>query len=417
MNGEGAAPGASDAGETTGERLETRIRALALALGLDAVGFARAEPTHRTRFLREWLAHGHAGEMEYLARRAEERIDPRRVLPGARSIVVGALACPAPTAVPEPGAEAPPAARLEATSEPARPAAPVGRIARYAGGDDYHDVLLDRLRALEAALPLLARREVASRSYVDTGPVAEKAAAEAAGLGWIAKNTCLIHPELGSHFMLGVILCDLELEPDPAVADRCGSCRACLDACPTDAFVAPYVLDARRCLAYTTIELRGPVPEELRAGQGDHVFGCDVCQDVCPWNRSRPRQPLADPLGLRARLAARPSLRAPTLEWLLSIDEAAYAEATRGTALRRARYRGLVRNALIAAGNAREPSLRAAVARHLASGDPLLRDHAHWALARIAAIAPHDGLEAVAPGDEEGSIAPRATVERDADSD
>lgn len=353
----GGAPGSQ------AEPLEERIRALGLTFGLDAVGFARAEPTARTRFLREWLERGHAGEMDYLARRVEERVDPRRVLPGARSIVVGALAC------------APPQAGCPAPS--------TGRIARYAGGDDYHDVLLDRLRALEAALPLLAGHPVASRSYVDTGPVAEKAAAEAAGLGWIAKNTCLIHPELGSHLMLGVVLCDLELEPGPGVEDHCGSCRACLDACPTDAFEAPYVLDARRCLAYTTIELRGAIPEALRAGQGDRVFGCDVCQDVCPWNRSRPRQPLADPLGLRARLTARPALRAPTLAWLLSLDEAAFAEATRGTALRRARHRGLLRNALIAAGNARDPALRPLVARHLAGDDPLLREHAAWALARI----------------------------------
>ena len=258
--------------------LEDRIRGLGLALGLDALGFAGAEPTARTQFLREWIARGHAGEMTYLERRLEERVDPRLVLPGAKTLIVGALACAQPQSAPEstPGA---------------------GSIARYAGGDDYHEVLLDRLRALEAALPALVGREVRSRSYVDTGPVAEKAAAERAGLGWIAKNTCLIHPELGSHVMLGVILCDLALEPDANGQDRCGSCRACLDACPTQAFPEPYVLDATRCLSYSTIELRGPIPEALREAQGDHVFGCDICQTVCPWNRSRPRSPLADPLG------------------------------------------------------------------------------------------------------------------------
>ena len=233
------------------------------------------------------------------------------------------------------------------------------------------------------ALPALVGREVRSRSYVDTGPVAEKAAAERAGLGWIAKNTCLIHPVLGSHVMLGVILCDLELEPDVTGQDHCGSCRACLDACPTQAFPEPYVLDANLCLSYSTIELRGPIPEALREAQGDHVFGCDICQTVCPWNRSRPRGPLADPLGLRTRLAAREAWRAPSLAWILSLDEAGFQLATRGTALRRTRYRGLVRNALVAAGNAGDLALRPAVARFAESEDESLREHARWALDRI----------------------------------
>lgn len=344
--------------------LEERIRALGLALGLDAVGFAGATPTARTEFLREWVARGYAGEMAYLERRLEERVDPRRVLPGVRTLIVGLLAC---------GPE----------RSPVDPGPGAGRIARYAGGDDYHDVLLDRLRAFEAALPALAGRAVESRCYVDTGPVAEKAAAERAGLGWIAKNTCLIHPELGSNVLLGVVLCDLELVPDAAEPDHCGSCRACLDACPTQAFPEPYVLDATRCLSYTTIELRGPIPESLRVAQGEHVFGCDVCQTVCPWNRSRPRRPLSDPLGLRARLEARETWRAPSLAWILSLDEAEFLAATRGTALRRTRHRGLLRNALVAAGNAGDPSLRPSVAKHAESSDELLREHARWALAQI----------------------------------
>jgi len=356
-------------GEAAPATIEERIRALGLGLGLDAVGFCGAGPTERTRFLRDWLARGYAGEMGYLERRVEERVDPRKLMPGARSLIVAALAC----AEPAPDEDHP---------------EPSGRVARYAGGDDYHDVLLDRLRALETALPLLAGRAVRARSWVDTGPVAEKAAAESAGLGWIAKNTCLIHPELGSHVMLGVIVCDLALAPDPVEADHCGSCRACLDACPTEAFPEPYVLDATRCLSYTTIELRGPIPEALREAHGDHVFGCDVCQSVCPWNRSRPRRPLSDPLGLRARLAPRSAWRTPSLAWILSLDEAAFAEATRGTALRRPRHRGLLRNALVAAGNSGDPALRDAVARHAESEDPVLREHARWALARLGAGEP-----------------------------
>jgi len=347
--------------------LEERIREVGLALGLDAVGFASASPTERTRFLRDWIARGYAGEMHYLARRVEERVDPRRVLPEARSMVVAGLACAEPV---EAGAD---------------PEGSLGRVARYAGGDDYHDVLLDRLRALESALAVVADTEVRSRAYVDTGPIVERAAAAGAGLGWIAKNSCLIHPDLGSHLMLGVILTDLELRPDEPVADHCGSCRACLDACPTDAFPEPYVLDATRCLSYLTIETRSPIPEELREAQGDHVFGCDICQTVCPWNRSRPRRPLADPLGLRTRLAPRPEWRAPTLEWILSLDAEGFADATRRTALRRPSHRGLLRNALIAAGNSGDPRLRSPLLRYAEGDDPMLREHARWALERLDA--------------------------------
>ena len=207
------------------ETLEERIRRVGHALGFDAVGFAEATPHARTEFLREWIARGYAGEMDYLERRLEERVDPRRVLPGAKGLIVVGLACPAEEA---PGTTS---------------GRPEGRIARYAGGDDYHDVLLDRLRSLEASLETLAQVAVRSRSYVDTGPIAERAAAERAGLGWIGKNSCLIHPELGSHLMLGVIVVDLALEPDEIVTDHCGTCRACLDICPTDAFVEAYVLD------------------------------------------------------------------------------------------------------------------------------------------------------------------------------
>ncbi|MBK7947684.1 MAG: tRNA epoxyqueuosine(34) reductase QueG [Deltaproteobacteria bacterium] len=375
--------------------LEARIREVGLALGLDAVGFARALPTARTRFLREWLDRGFGGEMHYLERRAEERIDPRRILPGARSWIVGVLALPAMEPARAPAEDS--VAEAMSAADPgvkggalAGPSHAIGRVARYAGGDDYHDVLLDRIRALEAALPILVAHPIESRSWVDTGPVPEKAVAEAAGLGWIAKNTCLIHPELGSHVMLGSILCDLELTVDPPVADHCGSCRACLDACPTAAFPEPYVLDATRCLSYTTIELRGPIPEPLRAAQGDRVFGCDECQTVCPWNRSRPRRPLADPLGLRARLAPRDAWRAPPLAWLLSLDEDRFAEATKATALRRTRRVGLLRNALVAAGNAADPALRSAVERHLESDEPILREHARWALARIEGVGSAD---------------------------
>jgi epoxyqueuosine reductase len=344
-------------------QLTAETKALGLALGFDLVGIAEARPQPETEFLREWLAKGYAGEMGYLERRVEERVDPRRVLAGARSVVSVGL-------VYDPGPRAEPAA---------------GLIARYAGGDDYHDVVLDRLRAFESALLAKVGSEVSTRIYVDTGPVQERVFAAYAGLGWIGKNTNLIHPRLGSYLFLGVMLTDLELIPDTREPDHCGSCRACLDACPTDAFVAPFELDARRCISYTTIEARGPIPEPLRAGQGDWVFGCDICQEVCPWNLRERREIPEDVAGLRARLAPRPEWRNPSLRWLLELDEDEWRDATRKTALRRTRYRGLMRNALIAAGNAADPELEPALRRHANGDDEMLAEHARWALAQLGA--------------------------------
>ena len=347
-----------------GRGLAERIKALALGLGFDLVGVARAEPTRETEFLREWLARGFAGEMDYIGRRVEERVDPRRLLPGARSLVMVGL-------VYDPG--------------PREPAAPgAGRVARYAGGEDYHDVLGERLRALGAALEPLAGAPVAQRAYVDTGPVQERVFAARAGLGWIGKNTCLIHPTLGSYLFLGALLTDLALAPDVGEPDHCGSCRACLDACPTGALVDAYALDATRCISYLTIEARGAAPEPLRDASGDWVYGCDVCQEVCPWNTRERRSVPEDRFGLRARLAPRPEWVAPALSWLLDLREDAWRASTRRTALRRAKYRGLMRNALIAAGNSGDASLAAHVRRHAGSDDPLLAEHARWALARLA---------------------------------
>ena len=341
--------------------LAERIRSLGLALGFDAVGFGPAAPGPRDAFLHEWLARGYAAEMGWLGVRAEERADPRRVLAGAETAIAVALCY-------DPG---------EAVGVDAR-------VARYAGGEDYHDVLSDRLRAFESAIEVAAGAPLALRSYVDTGPVLERAVAARAGLGWIGKNTLLLSPTHGSYFFLGVVLTDLRLNFDAVEADHCGSCRACLDACPTDAFPEAYVLDAGRCLSYTTIEHRGETPPDLRAGQGEWVFGCDICQEVCPWNSRSRRPALADPLGLRARIAPRDEWRTATLAWLLEFDPEAWQEATRHTALRRAKYPGLIRNALIAAGNSRDATLRGAIERHLGSDEAEVRTAAEWALAELA---------------------------------
>ncbi len=344
--------------------LAERVRSLGLALGFDRVGFAPAAPGPHNAALREWLGRGFGGEMGYLARRVEERIDPRRLVPGTRTLIAVAL-------------------RYAPAGE-----AQDCRIAAYAGGADYHELLRERLGAFETAIAALVGGEVALRSYVDTGPVLERAAAAAAGLGWIGKNTCLIDRELGSQLFLGVILTDLALAPDLAEADHCGSCRACLDACPTQAFPEPYVLDASRCLSYTTIELRGAIPEELRAPQANWVFGCDVCQDVCPWNgRATRREPPVreENEALRGRLARREPWRSATLAWLLGLSESSWRDAVARTALTRARHRALLRNALVAVGNSGDTALLPACERLAASEDALLAEHARWAIARLSA--------------------------------
>jgi epoxyqueuosine reductase len=347
-----------------GPTLGEQVQGLALAVGFDLAGAAPAEPLEQAQLLRTWIARGYAGDMDYIERRVEERVDPRRLLAGARSIVaVGLVYDPGPR--PE-------------------PAGGVGRVARYAGGEDYHEVLWERLRALEAGMAALAPGPVTTRSYCDTGPVQERAVAAAAGLGWIGKNTCLIHPGLGSYLFLGVVLTDLVLGSGTPEPDHCGGCRACLDACPTDAFPAPYVLDATRCISYTTIESRGPIDPALRRDHGDWLFGCDVCQEVCPWNLRSRRVVPEDPRGLRERLRPRPEWLHPSLQWILDLDEESWRAATRKTALRRTRYRGLVRNALIVAGNAGSGELVPAIRRHAESGDALIAEHARWALDRLA---------------------------------
>lgn len=354
--------------------LGSDLKSLALLLGFDLAGIARLPTSADGERFQQWLARGYAGEMDYLARRADDRLDPSRLLPGARTaLALGFVYGPDPAA--------PAATPMGAESGDA---AARGRVARYAAGEDYHEVLGDRLSALVDAVEARAGHGVGARAYVDTGPVMERALARAAGLGWVGKNTCLIHPALGSYLFLAVVLLDVDLEPDTPEPDHCGTCTACLDACPTDAFPEPYVLDARRCIAYTTIESRGAIPEELRDAHGDWIFGCDICQEVCPWNRRRPA--LDDPLGLRARIAPTQadaaSLR-PTLEWLLGLEESAWRDATTRSPLRRARHRGLLRNALVAAGNSGEKALLPRLDAIAAGSDLLLAEHASWAARRL----------------------------------
>jgi epoxyqueuosine reductase len=364
-------------------------------VGFDLCGVAPAEAFPELAQVATWLDRGHAGEMNYL--RDERRVDPRLALDGARSVIVVALNynAPKPYSTEEAGVH--------------DDDSPRGWISRYAWGDDYHEVLREKLNTLVARMHGQWPEPFEARAYADTGPVMERVAAKYAGLGWLAKNTCLINEQLGSWLFLGVILATLELEPslgpgEPPAADLCGNCTLCLDACPTQAFAAPYVLDARRCISYLTIELRGAIPEELRPAMGNAVVGCDICQDVCPWNRKSPVTQLAafQPRAVgtngengKEKMENGATLFAPELEWLASLSQKEFSRIFRGSAVKRAKWRGLVRNACVALGNsqlARGSRAHARIVvlleRLVAADDSLIAEHARWALRRLGL--PHD---------------------------
>lgn len=340
--------------------LTAALKDRARALGFDLAGSCPAVAPDGAGRLREWLAAGYAGEMRYLEARAAAYTHPWHVLEGARSILL--------------------LAANYRTSPPMPPRPGEGRVSRYAWGTDYHDVLRERLHELCDYLRELVPGATA-RGVVDTAPLLEREFAELAGLGWVGKNTLLINKSLGSWLFLAAVLTDRELAYDaPHAADHCGTCRACLDACPTGAFVDAYVLDARRCISYLTIELRSAVPEELRSGLGEWVFGCDVCQDVCPWNHRAPHsgegafQPAAgmDPLDLIG---------------LFDLDETAFRRRFRATPLWRAKRRGILRNAALVLGNQRCSAALPALTRGLHDSEPLVREACGWALEQIEA--PH----------------------------
>ena len=303
------------------------IKAKARELGFDACGIAPAANHAELAFFREWLDRGYAGEMAYLHRSADRRADVRNVLPSARTVIATATVY---------NTDRPYSTEC---ADPRR-----AQIARYAWGDDYHDVIGARLDALLAWMRESSPEAFDARAYVDTGPVQERAYARHAGLGWIGKNTCVISPKLGSWIFLAEIICSLPLDVDAPSLDQCGSCTLCLDACPTGALVAPGVLDSTRCISYQTIELRGGIPASDRAGLGSHVYGCDICQEVCPWNGVAPR---SDDPAWQPRSAWD---QVDLLTLAARTDEALTA-ALRGSAMRRAKVQGLRRNIAVAVAN------------------------------------------------------------------
>jgi epoxyqueuosine reductase len=335
------------------------IKAKALELGFDLCGIAPAERFPELAFFREWIDRGYAGEMAYLPRSADRRADVREVVPGARSVIVTATLYN--TVGPYESDEPPPGMAV---------------ISRYAWGDDYHDVLKQRLDALLGWMRAESPEPFAARAYVDTGPVQERVYAQYAGLGWIGKNTCLINPDVGSWLFLAEIICTLPLAADGPGVDQCGACTKCLEACPSDALVAPGVLDATRCLSYLTIELKSTIPDALRPALGTHVYGCDVCQQVCPYNQAAPQSPAH-------AWQARPGLDLPALVDLWRLPDADLRALIKGGPMTRAGLTGLRRNVAVAIGNSGDAAVGAVLDERSpdrpSANEPLVRQHVAWA--------------------------------------
>jgi len=356
--------------------LRAAIEAEAHRLGFERFGITTPDPPPHAAVFESWLAQGRHGEMAYLdsPRSRQRRLEPRQILPECQSIIVLGMRY----------AGAPPGRHPEAGM------GLHGRVAAYAWGDDYHDVLVERLQALAALINLHTGEAVLNRWYTDTGPLLERDLAQRAGLGWIGKNTCLIAPQSGSYFLLAELLLALELPPDaPFATDHCGTCTRCLEACPTGCILPDRTIDARRCISYLTIELKGPIPRELRPALGEWVFGCDICQQVCPWNVRFAGQAAApvDPA-----FQPRPGLPYPDLLADLHLTPEAFNRKFKGSPVRRTRRRGYLRNLAVALGNLGDVSVVPHLEQALDDPEALVRIHAAWALGRLSGAAARAAL-------------------------
>lgn len=338
--------------------MKAAIRQYALELGFDDCRITTASPPATAPQLENWLTAGKHGEMLWLARNADKRIEPQRVLAGAKSIISLAIS-------------------YHQNDSPRRSDdSAVGQIARYARYSDYHDVLAAKLKALTEFINGLNKLPNRSLWYVDTGPILERDLAQRAGLGFVGKHTNLISRKLGNWIFLAEIITTLELEPDAPEKNHCGSCSRCITACPTHAITAPFQLDARLCISYLTIELKGSIPKELRPQIGNRIYGCDDCLAACPWNRFAQA-------GSLMNLHARPELTVPDLVALLALDEAGFKEKFQGTPMLRTKRRGLLRNVCVALGNVGTESAQPALEKATNDSEPLIAEHATWALAEI----------------------------------
>jgi epoxyqueuosine reductase len=356
--------------ECRSTHVRAQIVALARELGFDLCRFARANaPGHALEF-REWLDRGHGGEMNYLARNAEKRCDPQRVLPKAKTVVVLALNYFQGNAAPgEAGVS--PVKPLSAADTVAIPA--TGRIARYAWGDDYHHLIEKKLAVFD---DFLRRYGGTQKCYVDSGPMLERDHAAAAGVGWHGKSTMLLNRQLGTWFFLAEILTTLEFTPDPPQKNYCGRCTRCIDACPTGAITAAHQVDARLCISYLTIELKTSIPVELRPLIGDRIYGCDDCLEACPWNRFAKAS-------RETAFAMRPDVTVMKLRDYLSLDEEKFRQLFRNSPIKRTKRRGLLRNVCVALGNVGTKDDLPALEKAAAGAESLIAEHAQWAIGRI----------------------------------
>lgn len=333
-------------------------------LGFILAGVTTPEPPPHRSVFEKWLSEGRQGSMDYLADQSARarRADPRLILPECKSIIVLAIPYFNPSLTPFPEREG-----VEVR----------GQIAAYAWGLDYHDVLPERLKKLVAFIEEQAGHQVSNRWYTDTGPILERDLAQRAGLGWIGRNTCLINPRLGSYFLLAEILLGLELEPDPAlVTDHCGTCTRCLEACPTECILPDRTIDARRCISYLTIELKDEIPADLRFSLDNWVFGCDICQMVCPWNR------FAEPNG-DAAFAPGVDIPSPNLIQELEITPSDFNRKFKNSPIRRAKRRGYIRNVAVAIGNSGKTAAIPVLQKTLKNDEPLVQKHAAWAVEQL----------------------------------